>query len=805
MVSGLLLCVTVLLNALRVMFEMNGGVPMSSDSKRRILQVVVFFMLSVTACANGDVAATYQSAMREIKKFERALTAELSAKNINAFLSHFDVPEAEAREWRGSLNSLVQSWTREDLDRLEVHLPLLAAQSKKVFTFLGHIDVHMKDGSRTKHGLPPCVLSRRDGEWVVASEALSQLQEMPCAEVARATFDVTPLLDENGLSANAVITVENKTDQSLERIPIHIRYPLNLMEAKLNGKPFEADVTWGEIDGRAAALIAAHVNPPLKPGGSATFAFNYEVSYAHHDLGRKPVGFTADRGFILWEAGWYPHFDREWQQFPYEMVINVPRGYKALTGGNLVADHGDGKRHSFSFRTDRSEAPFILWGRYKETPCTTGQTDMVIWTPIAGDIDPKPMANLVSEAYAAFESFLPPPSLKRHRVVAVTRYGGYGPMGNLLLHDPTFDKSNIDKSGTLDFVAHELSHSWVNSLAAPHGNPPSLLAEGLATYLGAKAVERSRGEQAAREVWRDNRKHFSQAASRVGAPMELTEELRLRDNPAFRAVAYYKGAYLFRELESLVGEKIVLQALRDLLQENKGDRFTLEDFIKRVDRLAGRKLTPFWRSFLHEAIVPDYAIEFADAGKSLAKFRVVNHGQVSPTPVEVVAYDDQMREIAREKVVMDSKASPLVVLAEADRVAHVAVDPDLKILQAETRNDRYPECMPAKEDRDAVKEIMNHLFACIREGEVGTLSAMLTKDTNVLAAAKRQQMVAAFNRSLPLQVTKKGPVNIYRAGEGRVDVTVKVRMDVQGESLNRLGEFTLVKETGGWKLVTLKL
>ena len=775
--------------------------------RRRVALLLPFFVAigaSVPA-ARGDVAATYQKTLREVNELERQLAAELGARHLDAFASHFAVSDEEIAKLRNWFGTLTESWADDDLDRIQVDLPLLAVKPASALTHLGHIDIHLKNGVRERHGWPPLVLERRDGSWVFVTEALSPISPSPGAEVTHAKFDVTPHLDSNGLSATARITVENKTAQTLDRVPIYIRYPLELVEATLNGRPLEADTTYGELDGRPTGLLMARLQPALKLGASANLKFRYSATYDYHDLGRKPVGFTADRGFILWEAGWYPRFSPAWRMIPYDMTITVPDGYKALTNGELLDQHDEANAHIYSYRTTRPAPPFILWGRYKETPCQTGDVEMTVWTPVEGNIDPQPMAKLVSEAFAAFHALLPPPALERHRIVAVTRYGGYGPTGNLLLHDPTFSTESIAKTSTLDFVAHELSHSWVNSLASPTGDPPSVLGEGLATYLGAKAVERSRGREPSIAVWRDNLASFHRVARRVVAPMDLTEQLRHRDNPMFRAVAYVKGAYLFRELESLVGEEVVFRALRELLLENKGGHFTLNDLTNRLDRLTDKDLTPFWQAYLHEAAVADYAIESAGPDDSLDRIRVCNHGHILPTPVEVVAYDENMREVARERVVVSSREGPIVKFASEDRIAHIVVDPDQRVLQAEGRNDRYPDCVLPDSEAIAVESLMKRMFGSLREGDFAALSSMFTENTDLLDAATRQRMLVKLKRAIPLSVTENGPMRIYQTGDRQAAVTVGVKLDMGGTARELFGEFTLVKNLDGWKLVQFSL
>lgn len=92
------------------------------------------------------------------------------------------------------------------------------------------------------------------------------------------------------------------------------------------------------------AQLVVLLIPELTTGESAELLFSYSTSYEYHHLGRKPVGFTEGRGFVLWEAGWYPHFSTEWIEIPYKMTLVVPPGQKGLTSGSLLAHQRRDKR-----------------------------------------------------------------------------------------------------------------------------------------------------------------------------------------------------------------------------------------------------------------------------------------------------------------------------------------------------------------------------------------------------------------------------------------------------------------------------
>ena len=450
--------------------------------------------------------------------------------------------------------------------------------------------------------------------------------------------------------------------------------------------------------------------------------------------------------------------------FPYEMDITVPSKFKALTSGKLTNKVTSGDTTTYTYNTHLAGPPFFVWGKYQQQTIAMGDVKLTFWTPEDGSVDPKPMMNLVKEAYAAFQRLLPPSALEAQSIVAVTRYGGYGPPGCLLLQDPYFDPVGIAKPQTLDFVAHELSHSWVNSLAEPTGDPLAMLAEGLATYLGGKAVEKCRDDDQALTVWKENLQTFQSVAYRAVPATELGEALQHADNQVFRAVAYRKGAYMFRELESIIGEEKIFQALGEILQENRGGTMTHKQVRDRIDNLANKDLTRFWELFLESAAAPDYEIVGPEKG-DLREVTIRNNGPISPTPVEVVAYSQAGAELARTRSAMIDGKGRKVRFETREPIARIRIDPDLRVLQQESRNDTWPDSRLLKEDKVAIDKLIDDVLKAFREGDHAGIEGMLTTNRDKLNDDTRARFMAAVKDPPTFDVSRTSPTIMFKTGE----------------------------------------
>jgi hypothetical protein len=557
------------------------------------------FLSAPAAAANvPEILAVQERARGELASLARTLEKEIREGKAEALTRRFTV----SREVRAGLDRWLGEVSRHgEIASVVVDLPILGATPESILVFNARFDVVFAGGAADqpyRFGCPPLVAVKREGSWALTEASLEEVPDLPPVSISRAEFEVVPETTSSSVEVEARFTVTNEHRDPLDRFPLHLRYPMAWRSLLLDGEPARGEIVLGHVQKQPVAQLVLAPNEPLRPGKTAELTFRYSLSFVHHHLGRKPVGFTPDRGFVLFETGWYPRAARDWTTFPFTLAITVPRGIRGLSAGECLKHETEGERERYVYRTELDEMPYFVWGAYREETVTLGDVRLDVWVPARGGVDPARLVEVGREIFALYREILPPPAIDRFRIVAVTRFGGYGPPRNLLVNDSYFQEDEVRKPETLDFLAHELSHSWVNSLAMPIGDPYLMLSEGLATYLGAKSVERLRGKEAAAGIWQRNCENYQEVATRAVPPVRLCERLQFEDNRMFRGVAYFKGAYLFRELESWLGEKMIFDALRRVLSSRRGESFTLDDFLASVSEVSKTSLADFRHSFL---------------------------------------------------------------------------------------------------------------------------------------------------------------------------------------------------------------
>ena len=754
--------------------------------------------------AHQEIVPLYMEVSKEIQELEDRLEEEIRAA-AGDFLDHFLLSGKERKgleKWYAEINLLRQS---SKLDRVVVELPILGVQEKKVLVLNGRFEVHFSTEEGPfcrRYQWAPMFLEKSGEGWVFIDDTLPPVNKIPEARVHAAEFEIEVFPERCSIRVDAKFVVTNEGHLSLSRLPVYFRYPLQLEGAALKGRGLEGEFYFAEIEGSPVAQLVVSLVPELTPGKSAELLFRYSTSYEYHHLGRKPVGFTEGRGFVLWEAGWYPRFSTEWIEIPYQMTIVVPQGQKALTSGSLLAHQKRDKVELYTYQVKSPTAPYFVWGDYQKTTRRLDKIGLDVWTPTGGALQGEPLTGLAAEALSTFKQILPPPAVDTFRLVAVTRYGGYGPLGNLLLQDRYFSLSEASKVKTLEFIAHELSHSWINSLSSPGGKLKVFLSEGLATYLGAKVVERCRARADCIQVWENKQMSYQNVAYRAVAPMELSERIQHEDNVMFRAVAYQKGAYLFRELETLVGEAPIFQALREILLQHKGGFFTLEEFLHRLEQLTNKSIQPFWQWYLRSYEHPDYLIVPATDEAPFYRVKVKNLGAISPVPLALVAYNKDMLPLERKELLLSTAESEPLEFTNEEEIAHIIADPERRVFQSESRNDVYPDHLLPEEDVEKIVHLIQRLMHVVRQRDTSTFGLLLTTNSQLLNAELREKIITGLATAPPLPLRQEGYVKVFNKGKGEAEAVAQIKVESPLGPKLTIGHFRMVKEGDQWKVIT---
>lgn len=310
----------------------------------------------------------------------------------------------------------------------------------------------------------------------------------------------------------------------------------------------------------------------------------------------------AEGGYLPGHSAWMPTTGNGWIE--YDLIVEVPTPYRVVATGRLVEEWvGDGTYRA-SFAADNpTEPPSIFAGPYV--------------------IGKRREGNLRIRTY--FHPELVPLAEEYMRVSAtyIRRYAGrIGPYPYADFHIVSaplpvgLGFANLTYVGRMVLplpfmrgrsLAHEILHSWWgNGVAIDYaaGN----WAEGLTTYLADYALAEESGDEAARTMrlgWLRN------IAALPPAQDMPVERFTAKSHDATQVVGYDKVAFIFRMLESEVGEAAFAAGLRRFWEDHRFRVANWLDLQAAFEAAAGRDLTWFFNQWLRREGVP--GIELVEA------------------------------------------------------------------------------------------------------------------------------------------------------------------------------------------------
>ncbi|WP_457753705.1 M1 family aminopeptidase [Thermococcus sp.] len=148
-----------------------------------------------------------------------------------------------------------------------------------------------------------------------------------------------------------------------------------------------------------------------------------------------------------------------------------------------------------------------------------------------------------------------------------------------------------------DLFYHELAHLWFGDYA-DFGR----INESLATFMNLYVEAKGGGNLEISE---------ERALKYINYSKTLAEVYREGiSNPQVReGVVYYKGAFVFRSLQFVLGNETFFEGLRELLRECHGKECNLTEVQNVFENVSGQDLDWFFKEWFYTAKVPDYEVK----------------------------------------------------------------------------------------------------------------------------------------------------------------------------------------------------
>ena len=164
----------------------------------------------------------------------------------------------------------------------------------------------------------------------------------------------------------------------------------------------------------------------------------------------------------------------------------------------------------------------------------------------------------------------------------------------LLLDEPVLGPSAA--------FAHEVAHGWTMDASGPAAN---FLQEGWATYCESLVLADLYGPAAGRAVWERLYTAYMGGQDRTGFQGGFEGRQSLLGDPDNGRIHYYKGSWIFHQLEYVLGDSVFDRGMREFVHHAGYGPNGYQELIADMNKASGRDVTSLVMPWLTEKYIPD--------------------------------------------------------------------------------------------------------------------------------------------------------------------------------------------------------
>ncbi|MGB5899338.1 MAG: M1 family metallopeptidase [Geitlerinemataceae cyanobacterium] len=386
-------------------------------------------------------------------------------------------------------------------------------------------------------------------------------------------------------------------------------------------------------------LLHVVLTEPTQAGVAITLEITYGVDKPQRGLyfigpdenyPKKPVqvwtqGEDEDSRF------WFPCFDYPGQLATSEIRVKVPKQYRAISNGELIATECGDKNTIYHWSQQQIHPTYLMtlavgdfaelrdeWqgkpvtyyvekGREEDARRSMGKTPMMIefFSQTFGYAYPFP-----KYAQVCVDDFI---------------FGGMENTSTTLLTDRCLidDRAALDNRSTESLVAHELAHQWFGDLVVIRHWSHAWIKEGMASYCEVLWTDREYGKEAAAYYrLQEARSYLSEDGGRYRRPIVThiyREAIELYDRHL-----YEKGSCVYHMIRAELGDELFFKAIATFVNDNAHQTVETVDLLRAIEKTTGRNLLFLFDQYVYRGGHPDYQVSYCwDRDSNLAKVTVV--------------------------------------------------------------------------------------------------------------------------------------------------------------------------------------
>jgi tetratricopeptide (TPR) repeat protein len=380
---------------------------------------------------------------------------------------------------------------------------------------------------------------------------------------------------------------------------------------------------------------------------------------------------SEDSAFLLYDGKWFPTNGLRKDKAVMLASVKVPSAW------TVVSDLPAIPNESNTFGSNQpSFWGMIAAGDYKSRNVPTERGELVVASIKAPEDAVTPMAENAGKILGYYSTTFGPLPLSSFRIVEVegANWNSQYSVGTLLL-----PSSQFRKDFDIASLARTLAHQWF-PLKIPVKDPATdaWLEDGMAVFASLMYFQSSLSPA-------DFQQHVDKALVKAlgyegNTSVRQAGSLE-KDNPDYHSLVEYRGAYILRMLQWVIGEDKFKQLIAQYVQAFQNTPASTEAFTKLASQVAGEDLNYFFDQWLNSTGVPEFQEEYT-VFRRAEGYKVM--GQIKQDldlfrmPLELQVQTDGEPEYKRVEV--SGQASDFDVMVDRKPKA-VVVDPRKKVLR----------------------------------------------------------------------------------------------------------------------------
>lgn len=229
-------------------------------------------------------------------------------------------------------------------------------------------------------------------------------------------------------------------------------------------------------------------------------------------------------------------------------------------------------------------------------------------------------------------------------------------------------------------LIREVAYQWWGQAVGLKSFDDIWISQGLATYCYMLFEQSQMNQQAFTRLCRDilERALAFESQTSIGrAPAELDDQ-----SAAYRSIIFYKGAFVFRMLSSVLGEAKMATLLKNFYAENQGKRPGISDFERATSKVAGEDMRYFFGQWVDSTGVPefrpDYQILRLKDGSYRLRGTIEQDLETLRFPLDIEL--ESKGGIERTQVQINGKSVDFTLKVNSEP-GNLNIDPDSKLLR----------------------------------------------------------------------------------------------------------------------------